>query len=219
MLNYGRKRVFGACAHAICKSGLGPQEHCPLWSIFLSRERKTSQRGGTCRFPQPESRKKELVQLLAQQSDIKILSDNRSAGHNFYLQDRYEAGLVLAGTEVKAAKAGKVQLKESYAEVIENEAWLVNAHISEYSHGNIMNHAPVRKRKLLLHRSEITRLQVETREKGLTLVPTRLYLKGGKIKVEIAVAKGKKFHDKREASKAKEMQAEAKAEMVRRTRQ
>jgi SsrA-binding protein len=156
---------------------------------------------------------------LAQQSEIKVLSDNRSAGHNFHLLDRFEAGMVLTGTEVKSAKTGKIQLKESYAEILDNEAWLMNAHISEYSHGNIMNHAPVRKRKLLLHRSEIDKLRVETREKGLTLVPTRLYLKGGKIKVEIAVAKGKKFHDKREATKAKEMQAEAKAEMARRARQ
>jgi SsrA-binding protein len=155
---------------------------------------------------------------LAQQSEIRILSDNRSAGHNYFLMDRYEAGLVLTGTEVKSAKTGKIQLKESYAEVSDGEAWLLNAHISEYSHGNIMNHAPVRKRKLLLHRKEIDKLQVETRERGLTLVPTRLYLKGGKIKVEIAVGKGKKFHDKREATKAKEMQAEAKAAMVRQAR-
>jgi SsrA-binding protein len=155
---------------------------------------------------------------VPQTSEIKILSDNRSAGHNFHLLDRYEAGMVLTGTEVKAAKSGKIQLKEAYAEVVGGEAWLINAHISEYSHGNIMNHAPVRKRKLLLHRSEIDKLQVETREKGLTLVPTRLYLKGGRIKVEIAVAKGKKFHDKREAAKAKEMQSEARAEMARRAR-
>jgi SsrA-binding protein len=127
--------------------------------------------------------------------------------------------MVLTGTEVKAAKTGKIQLKESYAEVSDGEAWLMNAHISEYSHGNIMNHPPVRKRKLLLHRSEIDKLQVETREKGLSLVPTRLYLKGGKIKIEIAIGKGKKFHDKREATKAKEMQAEAKAAMARRGRQ
>lgn len=156
---------------------------------------------------------------MAQQNDIKILSDNRSAGHNYHLLDRYEAGMVLTGTEVKAAKSGKIQLKESYAEVSEDEAWLLNAHISEYSHGNIMNHAPVRKRKLLLHRSEIDRLRVETRENGLTLVPTKLYLKGGRIKIEIAIAKGKKMHDKREAARAKEMQAEAKAEIARRARQ
>ena len=157
--------------------------------------------------------------MASTSSDIKILSDNRSAGHNFFLMDRFEAGMVLTGTEVKAAKTGKIQLKESYAEVQDNEAWLLNAHISEYSHGNLMNHVPVRKRKLLLHRNEIDKLRVETREKGLTLVPTRLYLKKGKIKIEIATAKGKKFHDKREATKAKEMQAEARAEMVRRARE
>jgi SsrA-binding protein len=156
---------------------------------------------------------------LAQPQENKILSDNRSAGHNYHLAERYEAGLVLTGTEVKAAKTGKIQLKESYAEVTDGEAWLLNAHISEYSHGNLMNHAPARKRKLLLHRSEIEKLRVETQEKGLTIVPTKLYLKGGRIKVEIAVGKGKKFHDKREASKAKEMQAEAKAEIARRARQ
>ena len=156
---------------------------------------------------------------MGQQSDIKILSDNRSAGHDYLLSDRYEAGLVLTGTEVKAAKTGKIQLKESYAEIIEGEAFLVNAHISEYSHGNLMNHAPVRRRKLLLHRGEIDKLRVETRERGLTIVPTKLYLKGGLIKVEIAVGKGKKFHDKREAIKAKEMQAEAKAALGRRGRQ
>jgi SsrA-binding protein len=152
---------------------------------------------------------------LVQQSDIKILSDNRSAGHNYQLSDRYEAGLVLTGTEVKAAKTGKIQLKESYAEITEGEAFLVNAHISEYSHGNLMNHPPVRRRKLLLHRGEIEKLRVETRERGLTIVPTKLYLKGGRIKVEIAVGKGKKFHDKREAVKAREMQAEAKAALGR----
>jgi SsrA-binding protein len=156
---------------------------------------------------------------MAQQGEIKVLSDNRSAGHNYHLLDRYEAGIVLTGTEVKAAKTGKIQLKESYAEVSEDEAWLMQAHISEYSHGNLMNHAPVRKRKLLLHRAEIEKLRAETREKGLTLIPTRLYLKSGRIKIEIAVAKGKKLHDKREAIKAKEMQAEAKAEMTRRARQ
>ncbi len=156
---------------------------------------------------------------MADQPAIKILSDNRSAGHDYFLSDRYEAGLVLTGTEVKSAKTGKIQLKESYIDISEDEAWLMNAHISEYSHGNLMNHTPVRKRKLLLHRSEIEKLRVETREKGLTIVPTKLYLKSGKIKIEIAVGKGKKFHDKREAVKAREMKAEAKAEMVRRARQ
>jgi SsrA-binding protein len=149
---------------------------------------------------------------------IKILSDNRAAGHNYHLSDRVEAGLVLTGTEVKAARDGKVQLKESFAEVAGNEAWLVDAHISPYSHGNIMNHEPTRRRKLLLHRSEIDKLLGKTREKGLTLVPTKLYLKKGRIKLEIAVGKGKKIHDKRESAREREMDAEARAGMRRRSK-
>ena len=130
--------------------------------------------------------------------------------------DFFEAGLVLTGTEVKAAKDGKVQLKDAYGQVIHNEAWLVNAHISQYSHGNRENHPPVRNRKLLLHRREIDKLRSETREKGLSLIPTKIYLKGGRIKCELATAKGKKLHDKREAERAKTAEAEARAEMRRR---
>ena len=151
--------------------------------------------------------------MAKEQSPIKILSYNRRAGHEYHLLDKYEAGIALQGTEVKAAKAGKVQLKESYADVIENEAWLLNAHISEYSHGNRENHAPMRKRKLLLHRGEIDKLHVQVREKGLSLVPTKLYLKNGKIKVEIAVARGKKLHDKREAERTREQNEEARKAM------
>ncbi|HKD06619.1 MAG TPA: SsrA-binding protein SmpB [Bryobacteraceae bacterium] len=139
----------------------------------------------------------------------KVLSDNRQAGHNFFLQDRYEAGIALTGTEVKAAKAGKVQLRDAYASIENHEAWLLNAHISEYSHGNRFNHSPVRQRKLLLHRREIEKLHAAIREKGLSIVPTKLYLKNGRIKCEIAVAKGKKFHDKRETERAKTAEAEA----------
>jgi len=153
------------------------------------------------------------------ESKIKILSDNRSAGHNYQLSDRFEAGLVLTGTEVKAAKDGKIQLKESFAEVSGSEAWLVNAHIGQYSHGNIMNHEPTRRRKLLLHRKEIDKLLGQTREKGLTLVPTKLYLKNGLIKLEFAVGRGKKLHDKRESERAKEMDAEARAAMRRKTKE
>jgi SsrA-binding protein len=149
---------------------------------------------------------------LATQTDgFKVLADNRQAGHNFFLMDRYEAGLALTGTEVKAARAGKVQLRDAYASVEKNEAWLVNAHISEYSHGNRSNHAPVRARKLLLHRREIDKLLEATRQGGLSIVPIRMYLKNGKIKCEIALAKGKKFHDKREAERAKGDEAEARA--------
>ena len=139
----------------------------------------------------------------------KTLNDNRQAGHNYFLLDCWEAGLVLTGTEVKAAKSGKIQLRDGYATVEKGEAWLHNAHISEYSHGNRSNHAPVRVRKLLLHRREIDKLLTATREKGLSLVPTRMYLKNGRIKCEIALAKGKKFHDKREAERAKSDEAEA----------
>lgn len=125
--------------------------------------------------------------------------------------ERFEAGLALTGTEVKAARSGKVQLKDSFAEVEGNEAWLLNAHISQYSHGNRENHEPARRRKLLLHRQEIDKLLGKTREKGLTLIPTKMYLKNGRIKLELAVAKGKKLHDKRETERAREMEKEARA--------
>jgi SsrA-binding protein len=149
---------------------------------------------------------------------VKLLSDNRQAGHNYILSDRIEAGLVLTGTEVKAAKTGKIQLKDAYAEVQQREAWLVNAHISQYSHGNRENHEPVRRRKLLLHRDEIDKLARKSQEKGLTIVPTRIYLKDGLIKCEIAVGKGKKLHDKREAERNREREAEARAAIGRRER-
>ena len=147
---------------------------------------------------------------------IKVLSDNRHAGHNYHLLERLEAGMALTGTEVKAAKSGKIQLKDSYAEVDRNEAWLMNAHISQYSHGNRENHEPTRRRKLLLHRAEIEKLLEKTREKGLTLIPTKMYLKNGRIKLELAVAKGKKLHDKRESERQREMEAEARAAIGRR---
>lgn len=144
------------------------------------------------------------------------MSDNRHAAHQYHLLERFEAGLVLTGTEVKSARAGKVQLKDSYAEVVGNEAWLVNAHISHYSHGNRDNHEPGRRRKLLLHRAEIDKLLGKTREKGLTLIPTKVYLKEGRIKCELALGRGKKLHDKREAERRREVEAEARAALRRR---
>ena len=146
---------------------------------------------------------------MAKKSDWKILSENRQAGHNYHLLDRYEAGLVLTGTEVKSIRAGKMQLRDAYARIENNEAWLLNAHISEYSHGNRENHPPVRGRKLLLHRREIDKLLGLSREKGLSLIPTKVYLKEGRVKAEIAVAKGKQLHDKREAERARTAEAEA----------
>lgn len=146
----------------------------------------------------------------------RVLSDNRPAGHNYHLLDRFEAGLVLTGTEVKAARTGKVQLKDAYADITGDEAWLYNAHISQYSFGNRENHQPVRRRKLLLHREEIDKLLGKTREKGLTLIPTKMYLKDGRIKCELALAKGKKLHDKREAERTRTQEAEARAALQRR---
>ena len=154
--------------------------------------------------------------MAEKDTTFKILSDNRRAGHEYFLLERFEAGMVLTGTEVKAAKDGKVQLKEAYAAVLNNEAWLVNAHISEYSHGNRENHPAVRNRKLLLHRKEIDKLLGQTREKGLALIPTKIYLKQGRIKCEIAVARGKKLHDKRATERARTAEDEARAEMRRR---
>jgi len=154
--------------------------------------------------------------LADRAESFKILSANRQAGHNYFLLDRFECGMVLTGTEVKSAKDGQIQLKEAFAAVIANEAWLVNAHISQYSHGNRENHPPIRNRKLLLHRKEIDKLLGQTREKGLALIPTKIYLKNGRIKCEIAVAKGKKLHDKREADRARTAEDEARAEMRRR---
>ena len=153
----------------------------------------------------------EYENKAAVEPKIKVLSDNRHAAHNYHLLERFEAGLALTGTEVKSAKDGRIQLKDSFAEVQGNEAWLMNAHISQYSHGNRENHEPTRRRKLLLHRAEIDKLLGKTREKGLTLVPTKMYLKNGRIKLELAVAKGKKLHDKREAERTREMEAEARA--------
>ena len=144
------------------------------------------------------------------------IATNRQATFKYTLLDKWECGMVLTGTEVKAAKDGKVQLKEAYANVLCNEAWLINAHISQYSHGNRENHPPIRNRKLLLHRREINKLLAITREKGLALIPIKIYLKGGRIKCEIAVAKGKKLHDKRETERKRTAEEEARAEMRRR---
>jgi len=139
----------------------------------------------------------------------KLLASNRQASHNFFLLERFEAGLALTGTEVKSAREGSVQLKESYAEVRNGEAWLVDAHFSPYSHGNRANHDPLRDRKLLLHRREIDKLLGKTREKGLTLIPTRLYLREGRIKCELALARAKKLHDKRAAARDRATKDEA----------
>ena len=127
----------------------------------------------------------------------KVITNNRRARHEYQIIDTLEAGLVLHGTEVKSLRAGKANLKDSYASIRAEEVYLVNMHISPYSHGNINNHDPVRERKLLLHRKEIRKLVGKTQEKGLTLVPLKLYFKNGKVKVQLAIARGKKFYDNR----------------------
>jgi SsrA-binding protein len=142
--------------------------------------------------------------------DTKAATKNRKAFHNFQIIESLEAGIALQGTEVKSIREGKVNLKESFARIIKGEAYLINCHISQYSHGNINNHNPVRDRKLLLHKSEINRLIGKMNKKGLTLVPLSMYFKGGKVKVEIALAKGKREYDHREDIKKRDLQREEK---------
>jgi SsrA-binding protein len=141
---------------------------------------------------------------------IKIIVTNRKANFEYEILDRYEAGIVLAGTEVKALREGKANLQDSFARIINNEAWLLNCHISEYKFGNINNHDPLRNRKLLLNKKEIRKIRVELEQKGLTLIPLKLYFKGSNIKLELAVARGKKLYDKRESIKKRETERKLK---------
>jgi SsrA-binding protein len=127
----------------------------------------------------------------------KVITENRRARHDYQLLERYEAGIVLTGTEVKSLRESRATLQQAYADVRGEEVWLVGAHIAEYAQGNVNNHDPDRDRKLLLHKKEIASLIGKVRERGFTLVPTRLYWKNGKAKVEIALARGKELHDKR----------------------
>ena len=134
---------------------------------------------------------------MARATGTKLISENRRARHDYELLDRYEAGIVLTGTEVKSLREGRVTLGQAYADVRGTEAWLIGAEIAEYAQGNSANHEPARDRKLLLKRHEIDVLLSKVREKGLTIVPTRLYFKDGRVKVELAVARGKERIDKR----------------------
>jgi len=136
---------------------------------------------------------------MAKPSGTKLISENRRARYDYELLDRFEAGIVLTGTEVKSLREARVTLAQSYADIRGGEVWLVGADIAEYGHGNIANHEPGRDRKLLLKRSEIESLVAKVREKGQTLVPTRLYFKDGRVKVELALARGKERGDKRRA--------------------
>jgi SsrA-binding protein len=141
---------------------------------------------------------------------VKEIAVNRQAFHNYEIIEKFEAGLVLTGTEIKSAREGRVNLRDAYGIVKAGEVWLLNSHISPYSHGNYANHEPLRTRKLLLRRSEINRLVGRTTERGLTLVPLRMYLKDGLLKCELALAKGRKVHDKREVARKKTIDKETK---------
>jgi len=136
--------------------------------------------------------------------NIKIINQNKKAFHDFEIGERFEAGIVLLGTEVKSLREGRANLKDSYAKVKRNEVFLVGLHISPYSHASFDNHDPERIRKLLLHRAEIKKLMGKTQERGYSLVPLKVYFKDGRAKVEIALARGKKEYDKRESIKRKE---------------
>jgi SsrA-binding protein len=146
----------------------------------------------------------------------KLIAQNRKARHDYLIEDTYEAGLMLVGTEVKSCRDGKVTLTDAYATVKDGEAWLLQVHIAPYAHGNRENHDPLRPRKLLLHRNEITKLHSAVAQDGRTLVPLRVYFKHGLAKVEIAVARGKRAYDKRQSESKRDAQRQMQRELGRR---
>ncbi|MBX3278558.1 MAG: SsrA-binding protein SmpB [Acidobacteria bacterium] len=147
----------------------------------------------------------------------KIITTNRAAFHDYHILETYEAGIELTGTEVKSARDGRVNLKDAYARIEGGQAWLLNAHISPYTHGNRQNHEPTRERRLLLHKREIERLRSRIDEKGLTIIPIRFYLKNRLIKCELAVARGKKLYDKRETEARRDQERAARAAIKKRS--
>ena len=152
-------------------------------------------------------------------ADEKVISTNRKAFHNYTILETVEAGLALRGTEVKSLRDSQVNFKDCYASIDDNEAWLIGCHITPYHHGSDANHDPERRRKLLLHRREISRLLGKVAERGLTLIPLRLYFKGGRAKVELGLARGKKLHDKRQTIREREARRELAKESRARQRQ
>ena len=147
-----------------------------------------------------------------------LIADNRKAHFDYHVLETFEAGIVLLGTEVKGIREGKANLRDAFARVEKGEVWLYNVHINPYSHRGYVDHDPKRRRKLLMHRQEIRKLIGKTVEKGLTLVPTRMYFKHGKVKVAIALARGKQVHDKRETIKRRETDRETRAAVKERVR-
>jgi len=140
---------------------------------------------------------------------------NRIASHNYFLLEKFETGIALSGTEVKSIRAGRANLKDSYGLVKDGELWLLNCHIGPYQHGGYANHAPLRTRKLLVHREELRRLASKTQQRGLTLIPTRMYFKNGRVKLELALAKGKQLWDKRETERRRTADNEAREAVAR----
>jgi SsrA-binding protein len=147
---------------------------------------------------------------------MKVVAKNRKAGRDFFLLENFEAGLVLKGSEIKSVRAGQMSIAEAYVRIDGNEAWLVDAHIAPYDQANIYNHDPRRTRKLLLHRKEIRKLWESVRQRGMTIIPTKVYLKDGLAKVEIALAKGKKQYDKRQTIAKREAQRDIERHIRRR---
>jgi SsrA-binding protein len=154
--------------------------------------------------------------MVAMDKNVKVVATNRKAGHEFFLLDRFEAGIALQGSEIKSVRAGQISLAEAYVRVDGKEAWLEDAHIAPYEQAGPFNHEPRRPRRLLLHRREIRELWDVVRQKGMTIVPTRVYLNNGRAKLEIAVAKGKKLYDKREAIAKRDAEREIERDFHRR---
>ena len=155
---------------------------------------------------------------MTERSGERLIADNRKARHDYHLLDTYEAGIALLGTEIKAIREGRVNLRDSYGRIERNEVYLHNLHISAYSHRGYVDHEPLRTRKLLLNKDEIRKLIGKIVERGFTLIPVRMYFKNGLVKVSIAVAKGKKLYDKRETIRRRELDREARAMMKGRER-
>jgi SsrA-binding protein len=160
----------------------------------------------------PTAKPKDRDPVAAGARDAAV---NRAASHNYFLTDRFEAGVALRGTEVKSIREGKANLKDSYGLLKDGECFLLNAHIGPFSHGNTMNHESLRTRKLLLHKQEVRKLEALTKQKGFTLIPTRLYFRNGRVKCELALAKGKQDWDKRETERRREADKEARSAMAR----
>jgi SsrA-binding protein len=162
--------------------------------------------------PKPSAKPRDRDPVASGHRDAAL---NRAASHNYFLTDRFECGVALRGTEVKSIREGKANLKDAYGLLKDGECFLLNAHIGPFSHGNAMNHESLRTRKLLLHKREIEKLEGLTRQKGFTLIPVKLYFKNGRVKCELALAKGKQEWDKRETERKREGDKEARAAIAR----